>query len=134
MKPNDSIADLQSKANARLKTYKALAQLYHISTGEEISGETLYFKLLKLEEMAHKFAEDLCNIDMPESIKDKTRELIETSVLSLFSHRLKDFHLNLDPRGYSLKISSDRTQELASLGIHLDRDWGGYGILAPDHR
>jgi hypothetical protein len=38
------------------------------------------------------------------------------------------FH-NGDPRGYALKIREEYVREHA-LDIH--RDWGGYGILAPD--
>lgn len=37
--------------------------------------------------------------------------------------------LNRDPRGYSLKIPDEYVSE-HELDIH--RDWGGYGILAPD--
>jgi len=34
---------------------------------------------------------------------------------------------NSDPRGYALKIKDDYTRD-----ITIYRDWGGYGILAPD--
>lgn len=37
--------------------------------------------------------------------------------------------LNSDPRGYALKILSEYVAK-HELSIH--RDWGGYGILAPD--
>ena len=37
--------------------------------------------------------------------------------------------INHDPRGYALKIQSEYVAE-QNLRIH--RDWGGYGILAPE--
>ena len=37
--------------------------------------------------------------------------------------------LNGDPRGYALKIPDDYVRD-NDLNIH--RDWGGYGIIAPD--
>jgi hypothetical protein len=35
--------------------------------------------------------------------------------------------INRDPRGYALKVSSEWARDKA-----IYRDWGGYGILAPD--
>lgn len=40
--------------------------------------------------------------------------------------------LNGDPRGYSLKIEDNWMRERQNLRLH--RDWGGYGIIAPDLR
>lgn len=37
----------------------------------------------------------------------------------------RGFFVNTDPRGYALKIEGELPE-----GMH--RDWGGYGILAPD--
>ncbi len=37
--------------------------------------------------------------------------------------------VNGDPRGYSLKIDDDYMHEH---NVKLHRDWGGYGIIAPD--
>jgi len=37
--------------------------------------------------------------------------------------------LNLDPRGYALKIDDQWMREHKA---ELHRDWGGYGIIAPD--
>jgi len=35
----------------------------------------------------------------------------------------------MDPRGYALKLDDEWTRANAP---HIHRDWGGYGILAPD--
>lgn len=37
--------------------------------------------------------------------------------------------INLDARGYALKIKDEYMLEH---GLNLHRDWGGYGIIAPD--
>jgi len=39
------------------------------------------------------------------------------------------FFINGDPRGYTLKVKDDYMCEHS---IDLPRDWGGYGIIAPD--
>src|SRR4051812_7144434 len=39
--------------------------------------------------------------------------------------------INRDPRGYQLKIND---KWMAETGWPLERDWGGYGIIAPEIR
>jgi len=41
--------------------------------------------------------------------------------------RICGLHVNRDPRGYALKLSSEW-----AAGKAIYTDWGGYGILAPD--
>ena len=43
---------------------------------------------------------------------------------------MKKVFINGDPRGYALKIDDKYQDRLHKVGIH--RDWGGYGIIAPD--
>lgn len=38
--------------------------------------------------------------------------------------------INRDPRGYALKIQEDWVY---SHGANIYRDWGGYGIIAPEY-
>jgi hypothetical protein len=137
---------LRQKAERHLNQYRALTALYKLETGIDIpstapqnpidpdiiSGETLYYRLLLQEYKAHKFAEDLCNKNVPERIYDKTSEEIKRAVLKLFNGSLQGFLLNLDPRGYSLKISSEKAKELHSIGFRIETDWGSYGLLAPN--
>jgi len=40
----------------------------------------------------------------------------------------KDIFINRDPRGYALKLNDEFARDKR---IH--KDWGGYGILAPDY-
>jgi hypothetical protein len=74
----------------------------------------------------------LCNgeIDQEEADKDLDRLYIKVDMILLSEPQERvAFFINRDPRGYALKIDSEdsRIQE-----FDLYRDWGGYGILAPD--
>lgn len=40
--------------------------------------------------------------------------------------------VNGDPRGYTLKIDDKYKDKMHKAGVY--RDWGGYGIIAPDFR
>jgi hypothetical protein len=88
--------------------------------------------LRTLEVRAHRFATDYCNgvsfADTDEKIdatikeyKDQTRTILGTTGPDVF--------INLDARGYALKID-DAIVRSQALDIH--RDWGGYGIIAPE--
>src|SRR5579859_5493473 len=64
-------------------------------------------------------------------------ELRVCALLGLNAINCKDIGLfvNLDPRGYALKLSEEWTREWnhKAPGISpIYQDWGGYGILAPD--
>lgn len=85
----------------------------------------------RLEAEAHRLAEDTCNRPLPEGYADKK----EASILKRldrilnFSARGIPVFVNLDPRGYALKIEDDYVR-VHNLDLHTD--WGGYGILAPE--
>jgi hypothetical protein len=60
------------------------------------------------------------------------REVIRTtgkvrSLLGFTDYDKKHFFVNGDPRGYALKMSSNW-----AIDKRIHRDWGQYGILAPD--
>ena len=85
-------------------------------------------KLRRLEASGNAAATAYCNGDMTDDgfeanktkILRKATEILGAPVLSANS-----VWFNGDPRGYALKIDMERGQEL-------HRDWGGYGIIAPD--
>ena len=89
-------------------------------------------KLRRIEGAAHKLAEDCCNFLSMESPEFDRRHLRifnrirETLGAMGHTHSIK---INLDPRGYALKIDSDYMKDHE---LKLSRDWGGYGILAPE--
>lgn len=95
------------------------------------NGKKLSLALWKLEQLAHKGAEDLCNGIIEQDQWEKLSEDVTAKVQSLFSGRLEGFFVNGDPRGYALKIDDSVVREKYA-DINLHRDMGGYGILSPE--
>ena len=95
----------------------------------DIDSVELCKKLFRLENIAHKFTTYDCNYGH----SDDQFELFEDDILSKVSSILncdKDIvFLNGDARGYALKFTTEFSKDK---DIH--KDWGGYGIIAPDFR
>ncbi len=84
-------------------------------------------KLRKLERSAQGLAERFCNYG--DDVGVEAHEIL-SKVIALLGKDLEgSIFINFDPRGYALKIDDTYVRE-HSLKIY--RDWGGYGILAPD--
>jgi len=87
-------------------------------------------KLHRIELKVHKLAEDYCNglIDSEkwEIESEKARGRVSDIIGAKY---LPVIRINGDPRGYALKIDDTYIRENA---IKIYRDWGGYGILAPE--
>lgn len=88
-------------------------------------------KLRTLEKQAELAAVDYCNgkIDSDQWEQVSTKLLVKLDKILNFRSADIPVFINGDPRGYALKIRSEWMQET---GVKLQRDWGGYGILAPD--
>lgn len=90
-------------------------------------------KIHSLELKAHKLATDYCNgengVDSEnwESLSDAILAKVD-KVLNFTSQEIPVF-VNGDARGYALKINDDYVRDN---GIEIHKDWGGYGILAPE--
>lgn len=88
-------------------------------------------KVHRIEAKAYKLATDCCNGDITteqwEGVSEGILERLD-KVLNFVSQGIPVI-VNGDARGYTLKIK-DRYVREHSLDIH--RDWGGYGIIAPD--
>tara|TARA_R100000152_G_scaffold14489_1_gene6585 strand:- start:4 stop:387 length:384 start_codon:yes stop_codon:yes gene_type:complete len=87
-------------------------------------------KLLRLENKAHRLATDYCNGDVDQIEFDTKGNKILKKVETILKDK-KHLLLNGDARGYALKIKDDFLR-INNLSIY--RDWGGYGIIAPDFR
>lgn len=84
-------------------------------------------ELNALEKKAHKWAEDMCNIPMPEAQAQEYHDTVNREIVAILGYMPEGFFYNTDPRGYALKIDNEK----ASVeGMHTD--WGGFGILAPE--
>ena len=98
---------------------------------------TLSKRLFSLEHKAHKLAEDYCNGVVDSEQADKLEAQIVIKLHKILGGDKKPLGLeipvfvNMDARGYALKIDSEwMLQNAFNSGLH--RDLGGYGILAPD--
>lgn len=91
-------------------------------------------RLRRIEAMGAAFALRLCN--GPEWPSEEAQDADGGKILRKV-HKLlnpvgtaaRALFLNRDPRGYALKIDAEWTKANAP---SLHRDWGGYGIIAPD--
>lgn len=88
-------------------------------------------KVRRIEAVAHKLAEDCCNwLSMEsEEYTERHTKILNRLVDVLGSVSSLGVFINLDPRGYALKID-DEIMRAGKFKLHTD--WGGYGILAPD--
>ena len=96
----------------------------------DIDPVKLCKRLLRLETKAHKLAVDFCNGVIDQLEWDKKADQILTKVETILKNK-KVLFLNGDARGYALKIDDEY---LKNNNFNIHRDWGGYGIIAPDFR
>ena len=119
------------------KMYKAIEQhgenLNRIFK-TDLDNITLSKRLFSLENKAHRLSTDYCNGDIGsceewESLTDKL--LVKVDKLIGYKEKNIPLFVNGDARGYALKIDDEY---IRANDIKIHKDWGGYGILAPDFR
>jgi hypothetical protein len=94
-------------------------------------------KLHSLEHKAHRLTEDECNTGTDHEaelnkILDKVKEILFSGFISKQDAGIVDaIFINGDPRGYTLKIQDSYVREH---NLVIEKDWGGYGILAPEFK
>lgn len=88
-------------------------------------------KLHSLEIKAHKLATDYCNGDITTEQWEGISEgiLYKTDKILNFINQKIPVFVNGDCRGYTLKI---KDKYISDNNITIYRDWGGYGIIAPE--
>lgn len=96
-------------------------------------------RLRSLEAKAHKLATDYCNGDngvntdnweaLTAPILAQVRKLLYPNGMTGDGQKDWCIFVNGDCRGYALKI---RSQYVQANDLNIYKDWGGYGILAPD--
>jgi hypothetical protein len=101
-----------------------------------IRPATLYGLLAQLEREGSKLAEDKCNRPMAESEYERRKTSIDRRVREILRPDLAGIKLILncgDPRGCALKIDdADMRRLWEENKLAIERDWGGYGIIAPN--
>jgi hypothetical protein len=114
-----------SKINQHRKTLKELAKLCGnpIANGKRISKklELIESRVIRANSMRQ---EDKENFNEAQAYALK-------NVQMLFNNNLEGLFISPDLLGYALKIEPDATLALQQLGIYLQRDIDGYGILSP---
>lgn len=115
--------------------YERLAALAAFCGVNNPDGKKLSVKLLKLEKLAQPIILDYANGENginTDNIFEKL-EPIKGEVLKLFNNRLEGFFINTDPRGNALKIKDNYFRQGGKYEhLEIYKDWGGYGILAPE--
>ena len=99
-------------------------------------GAELWRRLRRWEARGARLALRLCNgPEFREGEVERETERIIAGVLGVLGRdRLPGLFVNLDPRGYALKVSGDVRGSWPGTGAHRGalRDWGGDVALAPD--
>jgi hypothetical protein len=109
---------------ARVAHWDALKAM--LPGGDTRSGLHVWRQLRRLECKAGALALRLCNgPEMSEDDQEKVKAQVTAGVEKVFGYLPKGFFINLDPRGWALKLES------GSVPHKLHQDWGGYQILAP---
>ena len=120
---------LYHKIEKHGQNLKAVFNLDH-----NIDPVKLCKRLFRLENKAHKLAVDYCNGDIYADDYGHETSKILTKVQAILNNK-KVIFVNGDARGYSLKILEEFTTALRNRSnVNIHRDWGGYGIIAPDFR
>jgi len=83
--------------------------------------------LFKLENQAQKLALDYCNYGNLDN--SAVESILKKAGILLNITDTDQIFFNGDARGYALKISDNFCKDK-----EIFKDWGGYGILAPDFR
>jgi hypothetical protein len=135
----------QLRTEALSKHYNNIANLYLLSTGEEITqdqAKKISSKLVKLERLAtiettaqnNGYYVEPSPLDwktgkaeqmrVNEEESNKKIDLIIEQIQKLFKGKLTGLWVNYDSRGYALKVKGEN--------LPLSQDWGNNYILSPE--
>jgi hypothetical protein len=84
-------------------------------------------KLIKIERKASKLSTDYCNGVISSKVFDTQDAELFLKLKDTLGEAGPIVFINSDPRGYALKIDDSSCKNLS-----IYKDWGGYGIIAPD--
>jgi hypothetical protein len=90
-------------------------------------GEAVYRLLRPIEKAASKMAVKYSNGEITEKAYDRSVDRMMEEIKIVVP--VEGIFINSDPRGYALKVDD---QVMRDKGYRLERDMGGYGLLAPD--
>lgn len=110
---------------SRQEHHKALEALSTNGT----AGLQLWRKLRRIEGEATRATTAYCNGEITTDQCDAACRKALCAVVKVLGNHPKGLWVNRDPRGYALKLDPDKGAVIPA-GMH--KDWGGYGILAPE--
>jgi hypothetical protein len=123
----------QRKAIRITNHINAIALLANMCGGSKLQPKTISNKLRAIERRANNDAMKYANGEIETGEWDAISEKYYNEVQALFNGNLQGLKINSDCRGYALKIESEYIAPSGLYGaIGLNRDWGGYGLLAPE--
>ena len=93
-----------------------------------IDSVELCKKLFRLENKAHKFTTDHCNYGHSDDDFYSFEDKILSEISEILGCDKNIMFLNGDARGYALKFTTEFSKDK---DIH--KDFGGFGIIAPDY-
>lgn len=87
-------------------------------------------KLRRIETCVDRRNVEQCSVGMPDGQWERLGDKARADLCKLLGIPVDDprIVINGDPRGHALKIDCDHMRP----EIKLHRDWGGYGIIAPE--
>ena len=90
-------------------------------------------KLFRLEYKAHRLSTQWCNGEIhPQTWEHETDNILrKLDIILDYTGQEIPVFVNGDARGYALKIGDEYIRENQ---VKINRDWGGYGIIAPDYK
>lgn len=102
----------------------------HLQALEKLGFKASQFNRLRfLENRANYWATQYCNGDIDGDTWEAVKFDVEKAIKRLHGGTLPHgLFVNSDPRGYALKIDN----EAAEIPEGMQRDWGGYGLIAPE--
>ena len=118
----------QERRQARLKHLLALQRILKID--DILTVASIFDELKRHERRYCKLSTDNCNGDIDGDKFNRYSENVERKVKELIP-QVSGLYFNSDPRGYALKID-DKVMRTEYADTGLTKDWGGYGILAPE--
>ena len=95
----------------------------------EMDSITLCKKLFRLENKAHRLSTDYCNGVIDCKIWEIESNKILNKISKILNCNTDNLFVNGDARGYALKLNDDFVKN-----TNVYKDWGGYGILAPNFK
>ena len=119
----------QQQREAILQHGFKLIRVFNLPEGT--GPTTLCKRVHRLEGEAHRLAENECNGTVTtEQVEKKEKSILKRldAILNFRAQNIPVF-VNGDPRGYALKIDDGYVRDH---GLDIYRDWGGYGIIAPE--